>query len=146
MDISYWVNFSGEYCLIQMLFWMHHIFQTVLFSLITLLFRSSTGVMTMVVEVDGRWGYCANTHMWFFFLSSFFSPFIFISWRLITLQYCSGFCHTLTWVSHGFTCIPHRDPPSHLPLHPISLGLPSAPAPSTCLMHPTWTGDVFHSR
>ena len=26
----------------------------------------------------------------------FFPPFIFISWRLITLQYCSGFCHTLT--------------------------------------------------
>ena len=23
--------------------------------------------------------------------------FFFISWRLITLQYCSGFCHTLTW-------------------------------------------------
>ena len=23
-----------------------------------------------------------------------FFPFIFISWRLITLQYCSGFCHT----------------------------------------------------
>ena len=21
---------------------------------------------------------------------------VFISWRLITLQYCSGFCHTLT--------------------------------------------------
>ena len=27
--------------------------------------------------------------VWFFF-------FFFISWRLITLQYCSGFCHTLT--------------------------------------------------
>ena len=40
-----------------------------------------------------------------FFLSYF--SFIFISWRLITLQYCSGFCHTLTWISHGFTCIPH---------------------------------------
>ena len=25
-----------------------------------------------------------------------FFPFIFISWRLIILQYCSGFCHTLT--------------------------------------------------
>ena len=48
-----------------------------------------------------------------FFFSTFFS-FIFISWRLITLQYCSGFCHTLTWISHGFTCIPHPDPPSHL--------------------------------
>ena len=30
-----------------------------------------------------------------FFIFNFFS-FIFISWRLITLQYCSGFCHTLT--------------------------------------------------
>ena len=26
---------------------------------------------------------------------------------------------TLTWISHGFTCIPHPDPPSCLPLHPI---------------------------
>ena len=44
--------------------------------------------------------------------STFFFPFIFISWRLITLQYCSGFCHTLTWISHEFTCGPHPDPPS----------------------------------
>ena len=55
-----------------------------------------------------------------------FFPFIFISWRLITLQYCSGFCHTLTWISHGFTCVSHPIPPSHLPLHLIPLGLPSA--------------------
>ena len=34
-------------------------------------------------------------------LCAFFS-FTFISWRLITLQYCSGFCHTLTWISHEF--------------------------------------------
>ena len=27
---------------------------------------------------------------------NFFFSFIFISWRLITLQYSSGFCHTLT--------------------------------------------------
>ena len=72
--------------------------------------------------------------------------FIFISWRLITLQYCSDFCHTLTWISHGFTCIPHPNPPSHLPLHLIPLGLPSAPGLSTCLMHPTWAGDLFHPR
>ena len=31
--------------------------------------------------------------------------FFFISWRLITLQYFSGFCHTLTWISHGYTCL-----------------------------------------
>ena len=65
----------------------------------------------------------------FFF---FFLSFIFISWKLITFQYCSGFCHTLTRISHGFTCVPHPDPPSHLPLHPIPLGLPSAPALSAC--------------
>ena len=75
---------------------------------------------------------------------SFFLSFFFISWRLITLQYCSGFCHTLKRTSHGFTCVPHPDSPSHLPLHPIPLGLPSAPGPSTCLMHPTWAGDLFH--
>ena len=82
----------------------------------------------------------------FFLLFFHFFSFIFISWRLITLQYCSGFCHTLTWMSHGFTCIPHPDPPSHLPLHPIPLGLPSAPGLSTCLMHPAWAGDLFHPR
>ena len=70
---------------------------------------------------------CAKMHVrttWcsFFFL---FFLFIFISWTLITLQYCTGFCHTLAWISHGFACIPHHDPPSHLPLHPIPLGLPS---------------------
>ena len=32
--------------------------------------------------------------------------------RLITLQYCGGFCHTFTWISHGCTCVPHPDPPS----------------------------------
>ena len=79
-----------------------------------------------------------------FFLNNVF--FFIISWRLITLQYCSGFCHTLKWISHGFTCVPHPNPPSHLPLHPIPLGLPSAPGPSTCLMHPTWAGDLFLYR
>ena len=47
---------------------------------------------------------------------NFFS-FIFISWKLITLQYCSGFCHTLSWISHGFTNVPHPDPlPTSLPI------------------------------
>ena len=64
-------------------------------------------------------------------LYCFFFKFIYFSWRLITLQYCSGFCHTLTWISHGFICAPHPEPPSHLPLYPIPLGHPSAPALST---------------
>ena len=60
-------------------------------------------------------------------LSLFFFSFIFISWGLITLQYCSGFCHTLTWISHGVTCIPHPDPP----LPPPSLLDPSGSSQCT---------------
>ena len=70
----------------------------------------------------------------FFFSDSFF------------FFYCSELCHTMKWNSHGFTCVPHPDPPSHLLLDPIPLGFPSAPCPSTCLMHPTWAGDLFHPR
>ena len=67
-----------------------------------------------------------------FFFKFFFNFFIiYICWRLIILQYCSGFCHTLIWISHGFTCVPHPEHPSHLPPHSIPLGHPSAPALST---------------
>ena len=66
-----------------------------------------------------------------------------INWRLITLQYCSGFCHTLTWISYECTCVPHPEPPSHLPLHTIPLGHLSAPAQASCILHQTWTGDSF---
>ena len=65
-------------------------------------------------------------------LPSFFKKnLIYLNWKLITLQYCSGFCHILTWISHGVTCVPHLESPSHLPPHPIPLGHPSAPALST---------------
>ena len=46
-----------------------------------------------------------------FFLCCCCFSFIFISWRQITFKYCSGFSHTLTWISHGFTCIPITTPP-----------------------------------
>ena len=62
-------------------------------------------------------------------LRLFFFPFL--NWRLITLKYYSDFCHTLTSVSHGCTCVPDPEPCSHLPPHPILLGHPSAPALST---------------
>ena len=58
----------------------------------------------------------------------FFNLFIDFNWRLIILQYCSGFCHTLTWISHGCTCVSHSEPPSYLTPHPIPLGCPRAPA------------------
>ena len=65
--------------------------------------------------------FCDQLAVWSWVGFFFSFPIIFISWRLITLQHCSGFCHTLTWISHGFTCVPHPNPPSHLPPHPIPL-------------------------
>ena len=50
-----------------------------------------------------------------FFFFSFKNLFVYFNWRLIILQYCSGFCHKLTWISHRYTCVPHPEPPSHLP-------------------------------
>ena len=41
-----------------------------------------------------------NCFIYFFLSCNFYFYFLFISWRLITLQYCSGFCHTLKWISH----------------------------------------------
>ena len=56
---------------------------------------------------------------------------IYFNWRLVALQYRGGFCHTFTCISQGYTCVPHPEPPSHLPPHPIPQGHPSAPALST---------------
>ena len=57
-----------------------------------------------------------------FYLKKFFFKFYFaiLYW----------FSHTLTWIHHRCTRVPNPEPPSHLLPHTISLGLPSAPAPS----------------
>ena len=64
-------------------------------------------------------GHLGSPSVLFFFF--FFLFFFFI---------CSEFCHTLKWNGLGFTCLPHPDPPSHLPLYPLPPGLPRAPGPS----------------
>ena len=69
----------------------------------------------------------------YFFVLTYFN------WKLITSQHCGGFCHTFTRISHGCTCVPHPDPPSHLPPHPIPQGHPSAPALNT--LHHAWNLD-----
>ena len=62
-----------------------------------------------------------------FFFLFFFLIFIFTLFYFTILY---RFCHTLTWIHHGCTCIPKHEPPSHLPPHNISLGHIHAPAPS----------------
>ena len=51
--------------------------------------KEFSGEVTLNLEKE-------NDNDFFLFFFFFFFPFIFISWRLINLQYYSGFCHTLT--------------------------------------------------
>ena len=59
-------------------------------------------------------------------LNYFFSSFIYFNRKLVNSQYCGGPCHTLTWVSHGWACVPLSWNPSHHPSHPIPLRCPCA--------------------
>ena len=73
------------------------------------------------------------------------SLFFFFDWKIISLQYCGGFCHTSTWISHGCTCVPPSwNPTINLAPHPIPLGRPRALALSALLMHRTCTGHLFY--
>ena len=51
---------------------------------------------------------------------------------IITLQYCGGFCHTLAWISHGYTCVF----PTWIPRPPISTPHPTGLSQSTSFVCP----------
>ena len=61
------------------------------------------GCESWTIKKAGCWRFDTFLKFLFIYFYFLFVPFTFLSWRLITLQYCSGFCHTLTWISHEFT-------------------------------------------
>ena len=89
-----------------------------------------------------------HTHPYFYicypFISFFIYKFVHFNWRLITLQYCSGFaihCHESAMDVHVSPFL--NSPPTPLPipsLWVISVHQPRAPCP----MGRTWTGDPFN--
>ena len=75
---------------------------------------------------------------------AFKNVFIYFNWRLITLQYSGGFCHTLTWISHGCTCVPHPNPPLTSLLIPSLWVVPGHQLWVPCFTHHTWTGETVN--
>ena len=77
-------------------------------------------------------------------LKIFILFFIYFNWRLITLQYCSGFAihwHDSAMGVHVFPVL-SPTPTSH-PI-PSLWVIPVYQLWAPCLMHWTWTGDSFH--
>ena len=48
---------------------------------------------------------CGSSHCLTPGSEPFFKKFIF-KWKIMTLQYCVGFCHTSAWISHRFAYVP----------------------------------------
>ena len=78
---------------------------------------------------------CSTSLIFFSFLKFYFNQ------GLITLQYCSGFCHTLTWISHGCSCVPHPEPPpTSPPSHPSGSSQCTSPEhPVSCMNLDWWS-------
>ena len=56
----------------------------------------------------------------FHFIKLFFLNYF--NWKIITLQYCNGFCHIATWIGSKFTCVPPQSwNPFPYPSHPNKL-------------------------
>ena len=108
-----------------------------------------------ILEKEGKLSICKRAllrerpvpFLFFFFVISKITLNLFIDWFNLFFYFriLYWFCHTLTWIHHGCTCVPHPEPPSHLPPQSIPLGYPSAPAPST-LYHASNLGWRFVSH
>ena len=89
-------------------------------------------IMALLGYMPRRW----ITGSYGSFIPSFIYAFTYFNWRIITLQYCDGFCHTSTWISHGCTRVsPTWSPlPSSPPPHPSRLSQSTSfGCPASCI-------------
>ena len=84
--------------------------------------------------------YDSSIHRQIFFLFKF----IYFNWRLITLQYCTGFAIYQHESATGVHVFPILNPPlSSLPV-PSFWVIPVHQRQASSIVYRTWTGDSFH--
>ena len=77
--------------------------------------------------------------LFFYFFLHFIFLFLFVFY--FTILY--WFCHTSTWICHGCTHVPNPEPPpTSLPI-PSLWVIPVHQPQASCILHQTWTGDLF---
>ena len=88
-------------------------------------------MLNFYVNFDDLFKALPHFTSWIIYFISIAFYFIFLNLILFfnfTILY--WFCHISKWIHHRYTCVPHPEPSSLLPLHTIPLGRPSAPAPT----------------
>ena len=89
---------------------------------------------------------CLLRQTWHYWKQSFFKKykFIYFNWRLITLQYCIGFAIHQRESAMGVHMFSILNPSlTSLPV-PSLWVIPVHQPQASCIMHWTWTGDLFH--
>ena len=93
-------------------------------------FRDSHGLLFYSVCFSWVFG---GGDFFFFFFSLF-------NWRITTLQYYNGFCHTSTWINHRCTCVPSLPNSSSIPTPPFQV-ITGHQLWVPCIIH--WTPTIY---